>query len=74
MPWLQGAPAGRAVRIDVSDVGGAAAGTAPSGAPLGQLHGRAGRVVGPSLTYNDSVVIDVGGRVYDVHRTFLLEA
>ncbi len=39
----------------------------PSGAPIGKLIGREATIVGPSQTYNDSIVVDVEGRVYDIH-------
>ncbi len=40
----------------------------PSGAPLGVLIGKTGRVVGRSSTYNDSSVVDVDGVLYELHN------
>jgi len=43
----------------------------PSGAPIGKLVGKDAKIVGESQTYNSSVVVDVGGRVYDIHDQYL---
>ena len=45
---------------------------APSGAPLGKLIGKEATVIGHSVTYNSSVVVDVEGRVYDIHDQYLI--
>lgn len=55
-------PAGPVAPEDVS----------PSGAPIGLLVGKLCKIVGPSQHFNSSVVVDLEGRVYDIHDSHLI--
>lgn len=60
-------------RLTIRAVGGTKPiDTLPSGAPIGALIGEVCTVVGPSQSYNSSVVVDVAGRVYDIHDQYLI--
>lgn len=49
-------------------------GCVPSGAPMGDLVGKTATIVGESQTYNSCFVVDVDGRVYDIHDEYLIMA